>query len=474
MSESNENSLKSLASLLKQARLAKGLELADVAKSTNIRRDYLIALEEGDYSILPEDIYARNFVRLFSQTVDVDTSKALELFRLERGEHKPISLQTNTNSGYNRADSRRILTWIPAFLLIASLMVLSFWLVNRFFSNANPNQIAGTTSSNTTTSNTTTSNTGTTSTDSSNTISNPASNSTDGTNSLNAQGQTNPATGSDTDQDANNGQEASEPNSSVPRTSETETPQASSGAETPAENSEQTPGPPLTDTETIADAPLDEANVSTSENTSEFTEETILLSIITNPPGAEVNLDGYILPGTTPLIDVPVSSNLDRNLILSLNGYETLEQTLDILQSSTLNFDLIPESAGETSEAVEAASSTSERGELGLRVEDVTWVEVYQSGARGEGERLVYTTLQPGESFVFELPVFVHVGNAGGIRISLNGQDLGLLGSPGEVLSRAYGQNAAQTETNPASLPAQQNSPEDSNPLEAPTSTPQE
>ncbi len=437
MSESSDHSLHTLASSLKQARQAKGLELQDVAKLTNIRKDYLIALEAGDYSALPEDIYARNFVRLFAQTVGLDIQGALDQFKLERGESKSLSIQ-QIEPKFANTESRRMFTWLPAFLLIAALMVLSFWLVNRFFMNSITTQ----TSSNQTNSVATSSSNADSASANEGTGAGETSNSSSETSSNNALSESIMAT-------EENSADTTAIDTNLPETSDI------------LDNSSETQASP---TESVSAEAASDTN-STSEL--QGAAETILLSIITNPPGAEVNLDGYVLPGTTPLIDVPVTTNLDRTLKLSLNGYETLEQNLDIIQSSTLSFDLIPESASATSEAVGASSTASETGELALSVGEVTWVEVYQSGARGEGERLVYTTLQPGESFVFKLPVFVHVGNAGGIRVSLNGQDLGLLGSPGEVLSRAFGQAANATEA-----PIQESLPQENSPSE--TTTPSE
>src|SRR5690606_14501899 len=60
------------------------LSLTDVAELTHVRQEYLKALEEGRYGDLPEDVYARNFVRLFAQAVGVDTERALSAYQSER------------------------------------------------------------------------------------------------------------------------------------------------------------------------------------------------------------------------------------------------------------------------------------------------------------------------------------------------------------------------------------------------------
>lgn len=66
-----------------------------------------------------------------------------------------------------------------------------------------------------------------------------------------------------------------------------------------------------------------------------------------------------------------------------------------------------------------------------------TWVRVYVD-AREQPE--VERTLRVGESFewVGEQAVSLRAGNAGGIRIILNGQDIGFLGNAGEVVERRW------------------------------------
>ena len=69
---------------LKNARVARGMELADIAELTHVRKEYLRALEEGRYGDLPEDVYTRNFVKLFAQAVGLDPENAMAAYQSER------------------------------------------------------------------------------------------------------------------------------------------------------------------------------------------------------------------------------------------------------------------------------------------------------------------------------------------------------------------------------------------------------
>lgn len=59
-------------SILKKARLAAGLDVADVARALNIRKKYIIALEEEKYHELPAKVYIRGYLRLYSEFLGVD------------------------------------------------------------------------------------------------------------------------------------------------------------------------------------------------------------------------------------------------------------------------------------------------------------------------------------------------------------------------------------------------------------------
>jgi hypothetical protein len=161
----------------------------------------------------------------------------------------------------------------------------------------------------------------------------------------------------------------------------------------------------------------------------------VRIEVVTDPPGAEITIDGFPLPGRTPLLDVPVTARAGRVVRAELDGFEPLEARYDLLFDGRVELTLVPLAAAAGGVAVDEVAE----GRVALTITDPTWLEVYRSGARNEGERLVFTTAQPGASYEFELPVYVYVGNAAGARVNLAGQDLGPMGAPGAVLGRAFG-----------------------------------
>ena len=75
----------SLGSLLRAARLHKGLSLEAVEAETRIRQRFLEAMEEDRFDRLPGLVYARGFVKLYARAVGLDPAQAAELFDQQVG-----------------------------------------------------------------------------------------------------------------------------------------------------------------------------------------------------------------------------------------------------------------------------------------------------------------------------------------------------------------------------------------------------
>lgn len=72
-----------LGTRLKEARLAKGVSLREIATSTKISVSTLEALEKNDYSRLPGGIFSRAFVRAHALAVGVEAEEAVQEFLTE-------------------------------------------------------------------------------------------------------------------------------------------------------------------------------------------------------------------------------------------------------------------------------------------------------------------------------------------------------------------------------------------------------
>jgi cytoskeletal protein RodZ len=72
-----------LGEVLRTAREARGVDLARVERDTKIRARYLTALETGDYAELPGAVYTKGFLRNYGAYLGLDPEYLVDLFRLE-------------------------------------------------------------------------------------------------------------------------------------------------------------------------------------------------------------------------------------------------------------------------------------------------------------------------------------------------------------------------------------------------------
>lgn len=84
-----------LGSLLTRAREARGLTLEDAERDTRISRRYLQALEAEQFEVIPAPVYARGFLRSYSQYLGLDPAEALAMFpREEDPEYQRVAEAT--------------------------------------------------------------------------------------------------------------------------------------------------------------------------------------------------------------------------------------------------------------------------------------------------------------------------------------------------------------------------------------------
>ena len=72
-----------LGEVLRAAREAKGVDLARVERETKIRERYLSALERGEYRELPGAVYTKGFLRNYGSYLGLDPEYLIDLYRLE-------------------------------------------------------------------------------------------------------------------------------------------------------------------------------------------------------------------------------------------------------------------------------------------------------------------------------------------------------------------------------------------------------
>ncbi len=111
----------SIGAALRAIRLERGLELAQVAESTRVRRAYLEALEEMRLEALPSRPFTIGYIRAYATALGADPELAIERFKSD----EPV-LDEPLRAPVGVADERdpRVATFVVGALLIIAAIVL--------------------------------------------------------------------------------------------------------------------------------------------------------------------------------------------------------------------------------------------------------------------------------------------------------------------------------------------------------------
>src|SRR5919109_2834864 len=77
--------MESIGEFFRHVRETKGLTLDEVASKTRIHPDFLTALEEGNYTKLPDQVFAKGFVRSYARSLGLDEEDAMRRFEGSAG-----------------------------------------------------------------------------------------------------------------------------------------------------------------------------------------------------------------------------------------------------------------------------------------------------------------------------------------------------------------------------------------------------
>jgi cytoskeleton protein RodZ len=119
---------------LSEARTRRGVDLDEVHAATGIRPRYLRAIEQEDWDALPEEFYARSFIRKYAVFVDVEPEPLVDEYRRQRGTtggpgDAPTSPFARTSSRRAEALRRRrarqgVYAWLGGAAVLVAVVVV--------------------------------------------------------------------------------------------------------------------------------------------------------------------------------------------------------------------------------------------------------------------------------------------------------------------------------------------------------------
>lgn len=130
-----------LGQLLKKTRMEKGISLDDLQEATKIQKRYLVAIEEGNYKILPGSFYVRAFIKSYAEEVGLDPSEVLRMY--QNVIPSPHPDQTIEPIRKKRASSRNtdaMNRWISSIVLWSFIILIAGIIYYFYYTHSSGNE----------------------------------------------------------------------------------------------------------------------------------------------------------------------------------------------------------------------------------------------------------------------------------------------------------------------------------------------
>ncbi|SDD44120.1 helix-turn-helix domain-containing protein [Sporomusa acidovorans] len=124
--------MQTVGEFLREERLKKALSVKDVESAISIRALYLNAIEEGNYAIIPGEVYLKGFIRNYATFLGLDPQAVMELYRQNKGQTKeevpavnppqePVPMKSPSNGG-------GLTKWVVGIVLVVLIAAgLAWW-----------------------------------------------------------------------------------------------------------------------------------------------------------------------------------------------------------------------------------------------------------------------------------------------------------------------------------------------------------
>lgn len=76
--------MQTVGEILRNERENKGLSVKDVATATSIRALYIEAIEEGNYTVIPGEVYVKGFIRNYANFLELNGPEMVGLYRRQQ------------------------------------------------------------------------------------------------------------------------------------------------------------------------------------------------------------------------------------------------------------------------------------------------------------------------------------------------------------------------------------------------------
>ena len=112
--------LQKIGGLIRESREQKSVSIEDLAESLRIGQEQLIAIENGDESLLPEKVFIKAMVRRVAERIDLDLGSLLD----ELNSNKKV-LPDKPKKEIRRFPQNKLLGAVPTWNLLSGLALIT-------------------------------------------------------------------------------------------------------------------------------------------------------------------------------------------------------------------------------------------------------------------------------------------------------------------------------------------------------------
>jgi cytoskeleton protein RodZ len=117
-----------IGSTLREARMRARIDISEVEARTKIRAKYLRAIENEEFDLLPDPIYAKSFLRTYGDFLGLDSRMLLDEYK-QRYEYRDHDTRPIAPRGRDREPHRprrRVPGWAPVAIAVVVLLAVLY------------------------------------------------------------------------------------------------------------------------------------------------------------------------------------------------------------------------------------------------------------------------------------------------------------------------------------------------------------
>ena len=129
--------MQTVGEVLRAERLKKALSIKDVESVISIRALYLNAIEEGNYDVVPGEVYLKGFIRNYASFLGLDSQALMELYRQNKDQLKENEIEEKSqevkpvrslkSSSSSKDGSSGLTKWLTVGVIAAFIVGGFIW-----------------------------------------------------------------------------------------------------------------------------------------------------------------------------------------------------------------------------------------------------------------------------------------------------------------------------------------------------------